>query len=87
MSRHRLPWVFLIWDFIVKCEDPFIALIDLQDMCFSQNHGLHIGIDQIPWYFKLFTEGIELSNAANESNQDDLPIGNVVQLGQLGSRS
>lgn len=60
-------------------------MIDLKGMTFGKNHGLHIRIDQVPWYFELFTEYIERSVAANESNQDDLPIRNVFQLRQLGS--
>ena len=69
--------------FIVKCQDQFIILIDLNRRTLGKNHGLFIRVDQVPWHFELFTENIHLRPLRMNQIRLTAPSGMQSSFGNL----
>jgi hypothetical protein len=78
MPSHRLPIpglvVYISRQRIGKGLDKVIAMIHLQGMHARDNDGLHIGIDKVFAYFKLFPENIQLPITSDEAYEHNAAI-------------
>jgi len=47
----------------------------------SDNPGPNIGVNEVPWNFKMLSEDVQDSVTSNESNKGDVSIRNSGELG------
>ena len=75
------------WKLVLIGFDEIITKVKLKPLDTCHNHCFHVGINQLFGSHKLFTEDIELAVTANEPDEDDVPIRDVVNLRQPSMRS
>ena len=68
---------------IIQSVNQLIAEIYLQLVDLGGDERFDLWIDQIFWDLEFFTENIKYAVTSNETNENNVAIGNFIKLGQL----